>query len=253
VLGNWFVPREFWLSWHHQTYGLVNLAYLTNTLVVIVGVVMIAGRRRPAEIGLELRKLPAAVLYTCLVWLVLQLVMAAWYWASGKPIRIASEWSGSDRLHNLGTFIGHFFGNAMNEEVVYRGFILVQFALLFHRHWPRHRRMAFVVALLAETAIFCAMHVPDRMVRNTYISLLAVSRDQFILFVNGCVYALIYWRTGNLFFAVGVHTLWNHPTTLFAWHDFGPLTVPGPIVLGLGAAIAVRRYRSFDRRPQKSV
>jgi uncharacterized protein len=234
----WVVPRDFWFSQFRRTYGLVNFAYLTYTLL-IVGVVLLGiGRRRPAEIGLELRRLPAALAYTLLVWIALQAVMAGWYGISGKPIHIANGWSNDQALHKLGLFIGHFFGNALNEEVVFRGFLLTQFVLLLRRRWPRRPRTALVLAMLLHCAIFGAMHVPDRLIRQTYTSLSAVTTDQLELMVNACVFGWVFWRTDNLFFAVGLHGLSNLPTTLFAWHDFGPLTMPVPIVLALGAILA---------------
>ena len=45
-------------------------------------------------------------------------------------------------------------------------------------------------------------------------------------------------RTGNLFCAIGLDGIVNLPITVLAWHDFGRIAVPMPIVLALGTSLA---------------
>ncbi len=66
-----------------------------------------------------------------------------------------------------------------------------------------------------------------------------VASDQLELFVSGCILAFVYWRTNNLFCAIGLHGVMNLPTTVLAWHDLGRIAAPTPVVLALGMALAV--------------
>jgi hypothetical protein len=88
VLGNqWYLPSGLWKPLYQRIYGLLHPTLiwgLTFLLVVICGVLLGLGGRRPAEVGIERQKLPAAALYTCLIWLGLQIVLAAWYLAFGQ-------------------------------------------------------------------------------------------------------------------------------------------------------------------------
>ena len=141
VIATFAVSRSFWLSLYRPTFGLVNLAYIACTLFVIGGVLLFAGRRQLAEVGIEPAKLPAGLLFSGLVWIALQLAMLGWYGLVDRPIRIASEWYDTGPLRLAGGFVGHFFGYALNEEVVFRGFLFTQFVLALGTAlaavWPR--------------------------------------------------------------------------------------------------------------------
>jgi branched-subunit amino acid ABC-type transport system permease component len=77
----WIVPEWLWRPLYDRSYGFVNPWFIAYTLLVVCGILLGVGRRRPAELGLAWRKLPAAALYTCVVWMSLQLVLAGWYLA----------------------------------------------------------------------------------------------------------------------------------------------------------------------------
>jgi hypothetical protein len=238
LFSSWVVPVTLWKPLFERTYGLVHVGYIV-ILLFWVGVVLLGiGRRRPAEVGIEPRKVPAGLVYMGLVWLALQVVMLGWYWLFDKPIEIANGWDNVAVLDKFGRFVSHLLGNALYEEIVFRGFFLMQFVLLFHTRWPDRPRLAFVLALVLMAVLFSMMHVPDRLGRQQYTSWAAVVEDQIELIVNACVFGWIYWWTRNLFFAVGLHGLVNLPTTLFAWHAIGPLAMPVPIVLALGVVIS---------------
>jgi hypothetical protein len=238
AMGTWVVPKDSWMPLFEQTYGLVHLIYLACLFLVCI-VLLGVGRRRPAEVGLKLARLPAGAAYTFLVWTALQLVMLAWYWLSAKGVAIADEWSEQGWMRLGGVFIGHFFGNALYEEVVFRGFFLVQLALMFNARVPGRPRMAMAIAFVLSGGLFSLLHIPSRLLGSMYPSLAALGADQFELLVSACVYSWVYWRTGNLFFAVGLHGLTNHPTTVLAWRDIGPFAMPFPILLILGTIVAL--------------
>jgi membrane protease YdiL (CAAX protease family) len=252
VLGNqWYVPSGVWKRLYQRTHGLLHptlMFGLIYLLVVICGVLLGLGRRRPEEIGIEWRKLPVGALYAGLLWFSLQIVLAAWYLALGEPLAIANGWDGIGILGKAGELLGQLFGNALCEEIVFRGFLLVQLVLLLSRQWPDQPRCAFIVAFLLTAAIFAVQHLPLNLRQDHYVSTSKLAGDQLALFLGGCIYGWLYWQTRNLFFVVGAHALCNVPTTL--WAARGPLWNVEPWVRLLAIAIALfwRRPTLFCRR-----
>jgi len=233
VLGNyWFVPSRVWEPLYVQSHGLVHPTLLGNVaifIVVICGVLLWTGRRTPAELGIEPRKIPTGVIYTCVLWIVMQLVLAGLYVGFGKPLAIANGWIGLDVLKKVGSLLGQLLGNALCEEILFRGFLLMQCLLLFRSMWPHRPTRALMAAFCLAAAIFAVAHLPVQLRPGVYASLSKLGWDQVRIFVGACVYGWIYWQTRNLFFTVGVHALANVPTTLFAGHNLGPLTHPDVI------------------------
>ena len=245
VLGNqWFLPSGIWKPLYQQTYGLVHptlVAGVVFFLVVVCGVLLGVGRRRPAEVGIEPRKLPAAILYTILVWIGLQIVLAAWYVLWRESLAVANGWNSIDVLRKAGALLGQLFGNALSEEVIFRGFLLMQLALLAERWWPQAPLKSITVALILATSIFALHHLPYLLRTDNYVSPLKVARYLVEIFAIGCLFAWLYWQTRNLFFVVGVHALGNVPTTL--WAARGPFWRVDPWIYLLAFIIALAWQR----------
>jgi membrane protease YdiL (CAAX protease family) len=255
VLGNqWFLPSGIWKSPVQLSYGLVTPSLiwgLMYLLVVVCGVLLGLGGRRPTEIGIEWQKLPAGATYTCLLWFGLQMVLAAWYSAFAQSFDVADGWFYVDTLLDMaGSLAGQLLGNALCEEIVFRGFLLMQFALIFRSWWPQRPRTAPIVALLLAAAIFAVQHVPYHLRPDRYVSLTKLASDQLWVFLMGCIFGWIYWQTRNLFFVVGVHALANYPTALWA--------TPGPhaaanfwfLVLALVCALVWKRLPLTQESPR---
>lgn len=243
VLGYyWFVPSGVWKPLHERSHGLVNVTLIWGFvyfIVVICGVLLGAGRRTPKEVGIERPKIFAAVMYTCVLWVLVQFVFGLCYLGSGNSIDLANSWYRPNVLSTAGAFLGQLLGNALCEEIVFRGFLLMQCLLLFRVLWPDRPTRAFVAALCLATTIFTVIHVPYYLTPDNYSSLSKLVWDQIIVFFTGCVFGWIYWQTGNLFFAAGVHALSNVPMTLFVWHDLGPLKRTDFVVLFVAIGIGV--------------
>jgi membrane protease YdiL (CAAX protease family) len=134
---------------------------------------------------------------------------------------VADGWLDQRVLTKLGALVGQLLGNALCEEILFRGFLLMQMVVLFRRRWPHQPRKAFVVALLLATAIFAVYHLPYHLRSDNYVSLSKLASDQLEVFSIGCLIGWLYWQTRNLFFVVGVHAIANVPNTL--WAARGPL------------------------------
>jgi hypothetical protein len=92
VLANqWFLPRGLW---NQESHGFVNPAIICGVLFffVICVALLVMGRRAPREVGLEWAKLPAAAVYTGLVWISVQVALGSCYLAFGKSLSVADGW-----------------------------------------------------------------------------------------------------------------------------------------------------------------
>lgn len=177
-------------------------------MVVLVGGLVFAwAGLRPRDVGLRAGDLGVGLAVTLLVWACIQLVgVAQGGW------RVDDAWhepGGPGRL--LGRGVEQLFGNALHEEIVFRGFLLPQlFGVLTRRGGSRFA--SAVLALLLSQAFFASLHLPHRLAHDVVGAELLGSLTR--VFVSGVVLALVYLATGNLFVAVGLHALYNHPLAL---------------------------------------
>jgi membrane protease YdiL (CAAX protease family) len=228
----WFPPVA-WL-WE-ATDGLINATFTANVVnqLIIVGVFLFGlCRIRPSEIGLDLTKLPAALCLTAVCWVVGQAVLVLILAVSRQPIMLNPEWTSTDWPRAAGPWIGQLLGNTPLEEVVFRGFLLPQCILLMLSWMPTARPgMQIAAALVLSQGLFTVPHV---------LLNLRLPQGQWLLiaqFVMGLAFAGIYLRTGNLFLAMGVHTLANNPSPLIK-DPIGDVGLGGGIIM-LGTLLAV--------------
>lgn len=248
LFNHWYLPGGLWIPVYQRSHGLVNRTLiwgLVSFLVVICGIVLGVGGRRPTEVGIEWRKLRAAGLYTCVLWMVVQAVLLSCYAGFGKSIDLANGWDSVEVMKKAGGLLGQLMGNALCEEILFRGFLMMQCVLLFRARWPDRPWMVFIASVSLASAMFALLHLPTQLRADNYASLSKLAWDQVQVFMAGCVFGWIYWQTRNLFFVVSVHALSNVPVTLLAWHDLGPLTRTDPVVLLVGIGIAA----AWDRLP----
>jgi uncharacterized protein len=197
-----------------------NLLLLAVTLIVLLGI----GRRGAAELGLRRDHLHTAALLIPLLWLSMQGIDVLTALSVGQTLQVDPVWS-QGVTGALGLLIAQIAGNALCEEIVFRGVLMVQLA----RWMPRRPRLAAALAL----ALFVLAHLPNRLARGyTPTELLY---DALMLATFGALFMLVYARTGNLFLATGVHSLINAPTMLF---DSGLWPENILLVLVIGALTA---------------
>lgn len=175
---------------------------------VLVGVVILRmGGLHLRDVGIIPRDIPRAALWIAGIWVAAQVIqLAAGLLVHGK-VELRPEWANPAAL--LGIFLAQLFGNALFEEIAYRGFLFPQIYLRL----PTSRgRLA--LALLVSQSMFALAHIPNRIYLGMTPTEIAL--DQAILLGCGVLYALVYLRTRNLFIVVGIHALGNAPTSLFA-------------------------------------
>ena len=105
-------------------------------------------------------------------------------------------------------------GGAFIEEIVYRGVLLPQLLLLLAAVTRWRTGTVVVAAVFGSQLYFALAHLPAAVtVYAAPWTGTALYLTQ-VLFV-GIFFAVVYWRTGNLFVAIGLHALINFPGELF--------------------------------------
>lgn len=203
---------------------LANLVFIAAlVLVIILGV----GRLRLYDIGLVRRNIMPGVVYTVGLWLVAQIVHLLAGLVTYGTVSLNAEWLTYGVGFMIGLLLTQIFGNALFEEIAYRGFLVPQLYLRLERLRDRPWKRLFAALLISQTA-FALSHIPNRI----YLGMSAgdIAIDLLMLVGWGILYALLYLRTDNLFLVVGVHALGNTPTTIFA---------TAPMLTGAGASMLI--------------
>lgn len=203
--------------------GLVNRTLLANLVALAVGVGLVilrVGRLRPVDVGLVRSKLPAGIIFTFGVWVVVQLLVLAESLLSQGRVTIDAQWSTVGVTAMLGALIGQLLGNALYEEIGYRGSLFPQALAKLEQRWPGFGTRVVVVALLISQGLFALRHIPMDVLNGVDAVDLAI--DLIGKLLIGVIYALLYLRTRNLFIVVGIHALVNAPTSVFEATYVGP-------------------------------
>lgn len=222
------------------TLGLVDWTLMGSAIILLVvvgGVIFGLGRLRPVEVGLIAAKLPEAIVVTALLWVATQVIVTIGAWVSMGEVPINPRWAERGVTVVLGGLIAQLFGNALAEEIIYRGFLLPQTWLKLRSGLLARSGWRLLLAVLVSQSIFALSHIPNRIFNG--MTPAEIAPDMLMLLVFGAYYAFLYLRTGNLFIAVGVHALANQPASI-AHSD---LPAPMLMVLALIVALAWPKLR----------
>jgi len=193
-------------SWLFTLDGPIATTVGASVIGLSIALALICGAARlaPRDIGLSRRSLLGGLAVGAAFWLAVQLVHLVAALVTGMPLAVTPHLSFSAQ----DLVVQQIAGNALAEEVVFRGFLLVQFALLARRSMPR--RTAWLVALFASQVVFALTHIPARWVTMD-IHGSALLANLVLTGGYGVFYSLIYLRTGMLGLAVAYHALDNVP------------------------------------------
>ena len=196
--------------------GLINATLLGNALLLIGVMWLVAcriGGLSAADLGLRGRDVPAAICVLVATWLLANAAQLIAGWVMQQPFAWNARWLAPPPLRLPGELVGQLFGNALFEELLFRGLLFHQL-LLRLRDGGRSRLQSLVIALLVSQAVFALAHVPLLMASGADAAQLPAQLAP--LFVLGALLALLYARTGNLLVVVAVHAVSNAPTSLVA-------------------------------------
>lgn len=218
------------------TGGWVSGTLLANVvllLVVVCGLLGRVGGASAGDLGLRRRHVLPAVVVTLAIWLALNGSHALALLVEGDEL-VVPPWSEHWRARTA-ELLGQLLGNALFEEVMFRGVLLVQLALWLTPAEREPGRREVVLATVWSQVWFALQHVPNRLSFGAWQGVLDAAGDLALLWFAGVCFAAVWLRTRNLLVAVGFHALGNCPFLLFGGQ--GPAH-PGVMVVVLVVLIA---------------
>ncbi|ARA94478.1 MAG: CPBP family intramembrane metalloprotease [Bacteroidetes bacterium] len=196
--------------------GVLSVTVLTYLveLVLLLGLLRFAEGLRLRDLGLDRRHLLNAAIFVTLLWGLKQIALwlATRVFAPVAPDPWLLRHLGDAAF--WGRLVEVWFGAALFEEVFYRGFLLMQLFLLAEHRWPHRRGLTLGLSVVLTQAYFGLNHLQAGVSFGLHGSMLAAYVMQVSLV--GVFLAFVFLRTGNLFLAIGIHALLNHPLPLFA-------------------------------------
>jgi len=205
------VIRQALVDLYRTTGGLVQVTLLNGLvmLAVVSLVIFCVGRLRPSDVGLRSSAIGPALLVTLAFWVAIQAALVVIMGLGDHQL----VWHGAWRQPGpvAGKFLAQLLGTGLQEEMLFRGFLLSQFYLKARRRW--HWAVALVIAVLASGVIFALIHIPNRVFVKG-ISGPDLPYNLLRTFWPGLAFAALYLVTRNLFICVGLHALHNDLTPL---------------------------------------
>lgn len=192
------------------TGGLVSSTWVANAILLaaVVGLLRWNAGLNAADVGLTPRGFLPGLAATVLLWIGLNVFQASWAIHTHVPVEANRDWMQFGALRTVGVFLAQLLGNALLEEILFRGVLFEQLrARLLDRGAAPIRSL--LLALLVSQLLFALIHVPLRL--SSGMPLDALPGELAVLFGLGVLLAMLYWRTGNLYVCVGVHALSNAP------------------------------------------
>ncbi|MDX2199875.1 MAG: type II CAAX endopeptidase family protein [Phycisphaerae bacterium] len=195
------------------TGGLVlqTLQLALAVTAIVVGWLAVFGRMRWRDLGFRYGDIGAALLYSLVGWAVISGAAAFSGVIAGGGVRIDAAWVEAPR-QVVGRLIAQIAGNALCEELIWRGFLVPQVHFLLARIGSSRSRL-FVAAIIAAV-LFALYHIPMDASKGTTGSAHAVLFA--VRFLSGLLLTAVWLLSGNLLIAVACHSLINEPSPLFA-------------------------------------
>jgi membrane protease YdiL (CAAX protease family) len=186
--------------------GVITLPLGFSAVLLVVEALILFGwlHLHPRDVGLVRARVLGGIAVYLGVWIVYQGVFVALDALSHRPITLESFWSQpASYLAVLGVVLTYSLGIALSEEIVFRGFLVLQ---VWQTLCPRFRPwVGLVVTLGISQGIFMVIHIPA--VLSEGQGPLGLVLRLAAIFVLGTLLALLFLQTQNLFIAVAVHGL----------------------------------------------
>ncbi|MFX0056884.1 MAG: lysostaphin resistance A-like protein [Candidatus Hodarchaeota archaeon] len=198
-----------------STIGLINRSLILGLLLFatsIIGILILYGKMNLEDLGLKGKDLPLAIVIGIVIWISVQIIEGIIGYVRFGMLVIDPLWNTESSVL-IGLLIAMVFGIALFEETGFRGFLLIQFNIMFEKP-IRSKSLRIILALFFSQIFFTLIHLPWKVyiqgwTESVFFDLI------FSVFLNGIIFGLFYLRTRNLFFVMFVHALGNAPTSLF--------------------------------------
>ncbi len=216
VVNQVFFRFDVFLPIENATSGLINATLIANlfSMLIVFTVLFRFSALKPKDVSLKFRggddgSLVRGVSWTVVALLVFHFATLIAIAAMGKPVAFF-DWLSSNGMKQVGIVLSQFFGNALYEEVLFRGFLLPQMVLVLKKRWRKWSwTKCFWLGIVGSQLIFALCHIPNRIAMGTYASANMFLIDMLVLFVCGVLFAAVFMLTRSLFAAVGVHAIVN--------------------------------------------
>lgn len=196
--------------------GIIQPTFIFSIIlfiVVIVGIIFTLGKLKPGDIGLTTIDLPAGIFVPLGVWILLQLIIVIILAISGTAFVYSDDLSMDKLTSTLGIIIAQVFGNAFVEELMFRGFLMPQLYLSFGGRKEFVDWKILLAAIIVSQIVFALIHIPN--LNRLTVPGGTVPVKLLVIFIMGMFFSLLYYRTGNIFICIGLHTLINTPMSIF--------------------------------------
>jgi membrane protease YdiL (CAAX protease family) len=239
-------PRAALLALQAWSGGWIEPVLVRSQVVlaVFLAVVVVAGRRRLADVGWRPERLLAGLGTWLGAWCLLQLVLLAGVLARDGAPGLHPMWTRFGLPAVLGGVLAQGLGHALVEDTAFRGFFLPE----LRAHALRAGSLlalplVLTLSVVGSALLFGLAHLPTlALVKGA--GLLQLASDQAHFFSAGLALGAAYVATRNLFAVVGLHVLLNDPAPL--------LDVPGAVLnrsvlLVFALVVAAAGVRTLQR------
>ena len=192
-----------------------------------------------SDIGLSLKDIKHGVLITSVYFILFNVIAIILSIVFHKDILIEYDSIKQNANYMICEAISQFFGNALFEEVFWRGFLLVQLAKVFHKI-TKKTILALAVSAIIGSVIFAYGHS-----HGTGFQGLGMERS-FALIISGISFCVMYLLFNNIFSIIGIHAITNISYIMsvngfvFIGYYHGYIS----LVLGIILAIYYRKTRN---------
>ena len=180
-------------------------------VAILLSLILLAGRIKLDDVGLHRDYLGRGIGVVAMIWGASQVIGVLPRVVANRPVLLDRTFEYGSRWELAGQFLSAL-GNATLEEIAFRGFLLVQLYLLLNRN-NRNEEAAMTWASIVTVLVGSLAMLPRTL---PYPSLEVAATDQAILILGGLFLCWLYFRTGNLFFVIGVHALLIAPSPVVA-------------------------------------
>jgi hypothetical protein len=234
------LPSNFLEDLQRATGGLVTqtlVLFLVPLAVLVFGWLVGIAKLRPADLGLRRDNFLRGAAGAAAVWALVQGLHVVAALMSRQGVELRPGWTTGGLTVYLGSYLTLLAGNALYEEIAFRGFLLPQLMgklarASFYRGRPATEPLA--LALVLSQLAFAVVHLPG----NYWGEMPWTAAAAQWLF--GILLALVFLLTRNLWFCAGVHALLNGPPSLVK----SPLEAGTAVLLVLsGLVLAVMLTR----------
>jgi len=189
-----------------------NYLILPTLLINIVSIsffsilIFYFGKLRIKDFFLNSKKLIEGLKWVLILWIATNLCTIIYEIISVGKFKIANI-----STFQIGKLFGQLFGNALLEEILYRGLFLTQFYLIAKQ--KINNKAAVILAVCLSQVLFSLAHIPNRFASGSSFTT-NLGLELVMLFLAGVILSIIYIRTQNLIFLIGGHSFSNYPINL---------------------------------------